>query len=116
MQSMNLIAEPRFSDDKPNVLNALKTDQLLVDGVYLKPGQSTGWGKSPDADKAWVCVQGSGDLVLETAAAGNELRIALSPGAVVLAPRGGFHRVTAGAQGMVCSTISKFPFRVIERG
>ena len=116
MQSVNLIAEPRFSDDKANVTNAVKTDQLMVDGVYLKGGQSTGWAKSPDADKAFVCVQGGGDLVLETAAVGNELRIALTPGTVVLAPRGVFHRLTGGPGGMVCSALSKFPVRVVEKG
>ena len=116
MQSVNLIADARYSDDKPNVLHAVKTDQLLVDGVYLKPGQHTGWHKHPDADRAFVCVQGSGELVLETISAGNELRIPLANGSVVLAPRGVFHDVVAGPQGMVCSALSKFPVRVVEKG
>ena len=116
MQSVNLITDARFTDDKPNTLHAVKTDQLLIDGLYLKPGQRTGWHKQPDADRAFVCVQGTGELVLETIAVGNELRIALSAGAVALAPRGVFHEVVAGAQGMVCSALSKFPVRVIEKG
>lgn len=116
MQSVNLIAEPRFSDDKPNTMHAVKTDQLVVEGLYLKGGQSTGWSKSPDADQAFVCVQGGGDLVLETAAVGNELRVPLTAGAVALAPRGVFHRLTAGAPGLVCSVLSKFPVRVVEKG
>src|SRR5207253_1372368 len=49
VQSVNLISDARFSDDKPNVLHAVKTDQLLIDAVYLKPGQSTGWKKMADA-------------------------------------------------------------------
>ena len=116
MQSVNLITDARNSDDKPNVLHAVKTDQLLVDGVYLKPGQKTGWRKIPDADRAYVCVQGGGELVLETAAAGNELRIPLAPGAVALAPRGTFHDLIAGPGGMVCSALSRFPVRVVEKG
>jgi hypothetical protein len=116
VQSVNLISDARFSDDKPNVLHAVKTDQLLVDGMYLKPLQKTGWRKIPDADRAYVCVQGGGELVLETTAAGNELRIALSPGAVALAPRGVFHDLIGGAGGMVCSALSRFPVRVIEKG
>ncbi len=64
MQSVNLISDARYTDDKPNVLHAVKTDQLLVDGVYLKGGQKTGWRKHPDADRAFVCVQGTGELVL----------------------------------------------------
>ena len=116
MQSVNLIADARYSDDKANTLQAVKTDQLMVDGVYLKAGQGTGWGKSPDADRAFVCVQGSGELVLETAAAGNELRIPLSLGAVALAPRGVFHKLVAGPQPMVLSALSRFPVRVIEKG
>ena len=45
MQSVNLIADARYSDDQPGVLHAVKTDQLLVDGVYLKAGQKTGYGQ-----------------------------------------------------------------------
>lgn len=116
MQSLNLITDARFTDDKPNTLHVVKTDQLLIDGLYLKPGQRTGWHKQPDADRAFICVQGTGELVLETIAVGNELRIALSAGAVALAPRGVFHEVVAGPQGMVCSALSKFPVRVIEKG
>ena len=116
MQSVNLIADARYSDDAPEVLHAVKTDQLLVDGMYLKPGQKTGWKKNPDADRAFLCMQGSGELVLETIAAGNELRIPLGPGAVALAPRGVFHDLLAGPGGMVCSALSRFPVRVVERG
>ena len=116
MQTVNLISDARFSDDKPNTLHAVKTDQLLVDGVYLKAGQKTGWHKAPDADRAYVCVQGTGELVLETISVGNELRIPLAPGAVALAPRGVFHDLIAGNQGLVCSALSRFPVRVIEKG
>ena len=116
MQTVNLISSARFSDDKPNVIHAVKTDQLLVDGFYLKPLQKTGWHKSPDADRAYLCVQGAGELVLETVAAGNELRISLSPGGVALAPRGVFHDLVGGPAGMVCSAMSRFPVRVVEKG
>lgn len=116
MQTLNLLTDARFSDDKPNTTHVVKTDQLLVDGMYLKPGQRTGWHRSPDADRAYVCVQGTGELILETIAAGNELRIPLAAGAVALAPRGVFHDVVAGAQGMICSALSRFPVRVVEKG
>jgi quercetin dioxygenase-like cupin family protein len=116
VQSVNLISDARFSDDAPTILHALKTDQLLVDGLYLKPGQRLGWHKVADADRAFLCVQGQGELVLETIAAGNELRIPLGLGAVALAPRGVFHDLVAGAGGMVCSAISKFPVRIVEKG
>jgi len=116
LQSMNLISDARYTDDRAEVLHAVKTDQLTVDGVYLKPGQTTGWTKNPDGDRVYICLQGSGELVLETASAGNELRIALSPGAVALAPRGTFHELAGGPTGMVTSALSKFPVRVVERG
>jgi quercetin dioxygenase-like cupin family protein len=116
VQSVNLITDARYTDDRANVLHAVKTDQLVVDGVYLKPGQKTGWKKYPEGDRAFICVQGSGELILETIAAGNELRIPLGPGAVALAPRGVFHDLLAGSDGMVCSALSKFPVRVVEKG
>jgi len=116
VQSLNLITDARYTDDRAEIMHAVKTDQLAVDGVFLKANQSTGWTKNPDGDRVYICLQGSGELVLETAAAGNELRIALSPGAVALAPRGTFHELVGGAKGMVSSAMSKFPVRVIERG
>jgi quercetin dioxygenase-like cupin family protein len=116
VQSVNLISDARFSDDRPNTLHVVKTDQLLVDALYLKPGQRTGWRKIADADRAFVCVQGEGELVLETAAAGNELRIPLATGAVALAPRAVFHDLIAGPGGLVCSALSRFPVRVVEKG
>lgn len=116
MQSLNLIADARYTDDRAEITHAVKTDQLSVDGVYLKPNQRTGWTKNPDGDRVYICLQGTGELVLETAAAGNELRIAMSPGAVALAPRGTFHELVGGPTGMVSSATSKFPVRVIERG
>ena len=116
MQTVNLISDARFTDDKPHTLHAVKTDQLLVDGLYLKPGQRTGWRKIADADRAFLCVQGEGELVLETTAAGNELRIPLATGAVALAPRAIFHDLVAGPGGMVCSLLSRFPVRVVEKG
>jgi oxalate decarboxylase/phosphoglucose isomerase-like protein (cupin superfamily) len=69
-----------------------------------------------DADRAFVCIQGQGELVLETSAAGNELRIPLAAGAVALAPRAIFHDLLAGPEGMVCSVLSRFPVRVVEKG
>ena len=116
MQTVNLISDARFTDDKPHTVHAVKTDQLLVDGVYLKPGQRTGWKKIADADRAFLCVQGEGELVLETTAAVNELRIPLATGAVALAPRAVFHDLVAGPGGMVCSALSRFPVRVVEKG
>jgi quercetin dioxygenase-like cupin family protein len=116
VQSVNLIADARFSDDKATALHAIKTDQLLVDGLYFKAGQSTGWSKSPDADQAFLCVQGAGELVLETAAAGNELRVPLGNGAIALAPRGVFHQLVAGSQGMICAAFTRFPHRSLEKG
>lgn len=116
MQSVNLITDARYTDDKPAILHAIKTDQLLVEGMYLKPGQRTGWHKHPDADRAYLCVQGSGELVMETISVGNELRIPLGAGAVALAPRAVFLDLVAGPNGMVCSALSKFPLRVVEKG
>ena len=63
MQSVNLISDARFTDDKPNTLHAIKTDQLLVEGVYLKPGQRTGWrkiaGERRDPSGGWRDSRGS---------------------------------------------------------
>jgi quercetin dioxygenase-like cupin family protein len=116
VQSLNLISDARFTEEKPNVVHAVKTDQLLVDAVYLKPGQRTGFRKQVDGDRAFVCIQGQGELVLETAAHGGEQRIPLAVGAIVLAPRGVFHDLIAADGGLVVTALSKFPVRVVEHG
>jgi quercetin dioxygenase-like cupin family protein len=116
VQSVNLISDARFTQEKANVIHAVKTDQLLVDGMYLTPGQRLGFTKQLDADRAFICIQGQGELVLETQAAGGELRIPLAVGGVALAPRGVFHDLVGGAGGMVVSALSKFPVRVAEKG
>jgi hypothetical protein len=35
---------------------------------------------------------------------------------VALAPRGVFHHLVGGQEGMICSAITRFPHRVLEKG
>lgn len=113
MQVFNALADPRFTDAKPNKVNAVKTDQIETDVYYFRPGQQQGWHRHSDADHALICLAGAGDLVLDS---GTELRIPLRPGTVALAPRGVWHAVHAGSEPLTVAQLCKFPSKVEERG
>ena len=64
MQSVNLISDARYSDDKPNVLHAVKTDQLLVDGDHVRVTR--------EEEKLGLNSSSTVDLVIEGARVGRD--------------------------------------------
>lgn len=115
MQALNVVENPRFESAKSSKLQVVKTEQLSVDGLFLRAGQSHGPARLPERDRSIVCVSGSGELVIHTEPV--DQRIALTPGMVALVPRGTWHAVIA-SQGsdLIATTVSQFPVRVEERG
>ena len=115
MQATNVIQNPRFEGDKANKVQAVKTDQLAVDALYVKPGQQHGPMRLPERDRAIAVVAGSVTIVLHEEPA--EQRIDAKAGEVVLAPRGRWHTIlNTGGQDAVLLLSSQFPVRVEERG
>lgn len=114
MQALNVIENPKFEGDKAAKVQVVKTDQLAVDALYLKPGQVHGPFRC-DRDRALSTLSGAGEIVLATEPI--EQVIALKPGQIVLAPRGTWHTVrNAGSDNLVLTLASQFPIRVEERG
>jgi quercetin dioxygenase-like cupin family protein len=115
MQALNVIDNPRFEGDKATKIQVVKTDQLNVDALFLKPGQTHGPHRLPDRDRAFIVISGKGELVLHTEPV--DQRIDLTPGMIVLAPRATWHAVvTTGTENLVLALASEFPARVEERG
>lgn len=115
MQALNIVQNPRFEGDKSSKLQVVKSDQLAIDGLFLKAGQSHGPMRLPERDRAVICLSGTGELVLHTEPV--DQRIELSPGMIALAPRGIWHAVLAGKDAnLIVALSSQFPVRVEERG
>jgi quercetin dioxygenase-like cupin family protein len=115
MQALNIVENPRFESEKASKLQAVKSPQLAVDGLFLRAGQAHGPMRLPERDRVVVCVQGQGELVIHTEPV--DQRIELKPGMVALAPKGTWHAIIAsGGSDLIVSVASQFPVRVEERG
>lgn len=114
MQATNVIKNPRFEDDKGSKLQVVKTPQLAVDALYLKPGQQHGPHRLPTRDRAIAVVEGSVVVAVHN---DIEERVDAAPGAVVLAPKGVWHTIlNTSGQNAVLLLSSQFPAPVEERG
>jgi quercetin dioxygenase-like cupin family protein len=112
MQTLNVLAEPRFAEGPvPGKVHAVKTDQLVGEAYFLKAKQTMGPVASPDADRVFFVLKGEGAASLATRPA-QEFRLA--PGTVFLVPRGTWLRVEAGSD-LVLGHAAKFPFRLEEQ-
>jgi len=96
------------------VQHAVKTGSAAGLGVYLK-GCADGMAEASRRRPGVVCVQGSGELVMETASAGRAAHSALDGSGGAGAARV-FYEVIAGSQGMVLLGSLEVPRRVVEKG
>lgn len=115
MQALNILQNARFEGVKGTKLQVVKSDQLSVDALWLRPGEATQPQRLPERDRAITVVSGRGELVLLTEPV--EQRIELVPGMVVNAPRGVWHSIrNTGADTLACALASQFPVRVENHG
>jgi len=115
MQAENVIQKPRFEGDKATKVQVVKSTQLTVDALYLKPGQSHGPHRLPDRDRVVIGLSGKGELVLHSEPV--DQRIDLTPGMIALAPRGTWHSiVSTTTDSLIVGLASEFPTRVEDRG
>jgi quercetin dioxygenase-like cupin family protein len=115
MQALNVIENPRFEGDKSTKIQVIKSNQIGVDALYLKPGQAHGPHRLPDRDRVLIVLSGKGELVLHSDPV--DQRIELTPGTIALAPRGTWHAVlSTPMDNLVVALASEFPTRVEERG
>lgn len=115
MQALNVIQNARFESEKASKLQVVKSDQLNVDALFLRPGQSFGPFRLPDRDRAFITLSGRGELVLH--AEPVDQRIELTPGMLALAPRNTWHAVVnTGGENLILALAAQFPVRVEERG
>lgn len=115
MQALNVIENPRFEAAKASKLQVVKSDQIAIDALFLKPGQEHGPLRLPNRDRAIIALSGKGYVLLMTQPV--EERIELKAGMVTLAPRDTWHVIkNDGDADLVIALGSQFPTRVEELG
>lgn len=92
MQQANVAASGEFKDDAVNKLTFIKTEQLVQDTYYFKPGQVLDYHRHPNGDQVFFVHEGEGTYYLDN---GQEATADLKPGVVVLAPKGVWHKIVA---------------------
>lgn len=115
MQATNILDNAKFDDSNASKQQIVKTDQITVDALWLKPGQEHGPFRLPIRDRVIVGVKGTGYVLLMTEPI--EQRIELAPGMIAMAPRGTWHLIkNTGESDLVLALTSQFPSKVEELG
>ena len=105
LQTMKDIKDTGVSDDEAEMI------AFGINALVLPPSHAGPAHYHERQEETYFVHRG--DVEIEF---GDGSRHLLGPGAVALAPRGVFYDLIAGPQGMVCSALSKFPVRVVEKG
>lgn len=92
LQQANVADKKEFKDDAVNKLTFIKTEQMVQDTYYFKPGQVLDYHRHPGGDQIFFVHQGEGTYYLDN---GKEETIALKPGIVVLAPKNVWHKIVS---------------------
>lgn len=111
MQQAN-VAKGEFKDDAVNKLTHIKTEQLVQDTYYFRPGQVLDYHRHPNGDQIFFVHEGEGTYYLDN---GQESTTELRPGVIVLAPKGEWHKIVAKGQ-LVVSQATAQPAGFEKRG
>lgn len=115
MQALNILENPKLEGEKGTKVQAVKSEQVAVDALYVRPGTAHGPHLLPENDRVIVVLEGSGELKMQTEPVPQI--IPLAKGTTVMAPRNTWHAiVNTGASPLVCALASKFPVRIHEKG
>lgn len=115
MQALNILANPSFEGIRGTKIPIVKSDQVAVDALYLRAGESTQPQRLPERDRTVIVVAGRGELVMNSDVV--DQRIELVPGMVACAPRGVWHSVrNTGPDSLVCALATQHPVRVENQG
>lgn len=92
MQQANVATAKEFKEDAVNKVTFIKTEQLVQDTYYFKPGQVLDYHRHPGGDQIFFVHEGEGTYYLDN---GQESTTALKPGVIVLAPKNVWHKIVA---------------------
>lgn len=92
MEAVNVIKTTDFKDAGFGKLTHIKTDELVQETYYFKPGQVLDYHRHPQGQQIFFVHDGEGTFYLD---GGKEETTELKPGVVVLAPKNVWHKVVA---------------------
>jgi len=113
MQQVNVLEKKEFKDDAVNKVTHLKTDQIVQDTYYFKPGQVLAYHRHPDGDQIFFVHEGEGTY-FEDDGGGKEVSAALKAGEVVVAAKGVWHKIVAKTN-LVVSQATRQPAGMEKR-
>ena len=92
MQQANVTGKKEFKDEVVNKVTFIKTEQMVQDTYYFKPGQVLAYHRHPNGDQVFFVHEGEGTYYTDD---NGEKTAQLKPGVVVLAPKGVWHKIVA---------------------
>src|SRR4030067_3778359 len=92
MQQANVTGKKEFKDEVVNKVTFIKTGHIPQDTYYFKPGQVLAYHRHPNGDQVFFVHEGEGTYYTDD---NGEKTAQLKPGVVVLAPKGGWHKIVA---------------------
>lgn len=92
MQQANVTAKKELKDDAVNKVTYIKTEQLVSDTYYFKPGQVLDYHRHPTGDQIFFVHEGEGTFYADD---GKEEKTELKAGVIVLAPKNVWHKIVA---------------------
>lgn len=104
MQRADVSAKKDFKEDIVNKVTFVKTDSLVQDTYYFRPGQVLDYHRHPGGDQIFFVHEGEGTYFIDD---GKEESFELKPGVVVLAPKGVWHKIVAKSSLVVSQATSQ---------
>ncbi len=92
MQQADVTGKKEFKDEVVNKVTFIKTEQMVQDTYYFKPGQVLAYHRHPNGDQVFFVHEGEGTYYTDD---NGEKTAQLKPGVVVLAPKGVWHKIVA---------------------
>jgi len=91
----------------------IKTEQIGADTYYFHPGQVLAYHQHPHSDQVFFIISGTGKFYLDD---GTEKIFDVSPGTIVLAPKGVWHQlINTGNEPLIASQATKLPVTSLAR-
>lgn len=104
MQLADIYEAKEFKDDAVNRVVLIKTEHLVLEVYYFRPGQVIDYHRHPEGDQIFLVHEGEGICYTED---NQEEAAELKAGVVVLAPKGVWHRIVAKTELVVSAATSQ---------
>lgn len=113
MECVDVLKKGEFKEEGVNKVTYLKTDQVVADTYYFKPGQVLDYHRHPEGDQIFFINDGEGEFYLDN---GKEEKVSVKAGMTFLAPKNVWHKlVCTSKSGLVASQVTRQPAGMEKR-